>query len=81
LTLTLVCLQKAVGIELLGLFRRDDTNFVIFYTMVPGAIVNGVDMQSRSRWLSGELAKTLHKFFLEIVCNIILFPEENNASL
>jgi len=49
--------------------------------MVSGAIVNGVNMQSRGRWLSGQLAKALYKFFLEVVCNIVLLPEENNTSL
>lgn len=49
--------------------------------MFPAGIVNRVNVQARGLWLSGELAKALHEFLLEVVCDVVLLPEENNAPL
>lgn len=81
-TLLLVCLvEEPVAVYLLCLLGRDDTDLIVFPTKLSAGVGNRMDMKLRRRWLARELTKALHKFFLEIVCDIILLAEENNTSL
>lgn len=73
---------KAARIQLLGLLRRDDTNLVIFLDIVlPTGVVDGVDMQLGSGRLAAELAESLDELLLDLVCDIVLLTEEDDATL
>lgn len=71
----------AIGINLLGLLRRDDANLIVLATVLPGCIVHWVDVQLGSGRLPGLLPQALHELLLEIIGDVVLLAEENNASL
>lgn len=81
LALALVGLQKAVCINLLGLLRGNDADFIVFNTVVPSTIVDWVNVQPRCLWLSTQLAKTLYELLLKVVGDVVLLAEENDTSL
>ena len=77
----LLDLRKAVRVDLLGLLRRDDADLVVSGAAAAGAVVNWVNVESRGRRLSAQLSKALDEFFLEVIGDVVLFAEENDASL
>ena len=48
--------EEAVFVELLGLFGRDDADFVVFTAEVAGGVGDGVDVQARGFGFARELA-------------------------
>lgn len=66
--------------ELLAAHRGDVADLRVV-TEFPGPIEHGVDVQCRCRGLAGQLAQSLDELFLELVGEIVLCAEEDDASL
>lgn len=56
--------REAVGVQLLGLLRRDDANLVVLSAVLPPGVVDWVDVQPRGGWLSTLLTEALNQLFL-----------------
>lgn len=59
LALALARLEVAIGVNLLGLLRRDDADFIICCAAATGAVVDWMNVKSRGRWLPAQLSKAL----------------------
>lgn len=66
--------------ELLAVHRGDvaDLGVVAEFS---GPVEHGVNVQCRCRGLTGQLAQALYKFLLELVGEVVLCAEEDDASL
>ena len=73
--------QECAFVDLLGLHRADDANFVIGAAVLPASIDDWMYMQRRGARLAGELAEALGQLFLEIIIERVLGAEENDAAL
>lgn len=71
---------KAVRIELLGPHGGDDTDFVV-RVVVATRVHNGVNVELRGGGLAGLLAKALDELLLEVVGDVVLLAEEDDAPL
>jgi hypothetical protein len=72
---------EAVRVELLGLLRRDDADLVVTAAVLTGGIADGVDVQARGLGLAGKLAEAVYELLLQVIGQVVLRPEEDNAAL
>ncbi len=49
--------------------------------MVASGVADGVDVQTRGSGLSGQFAQTIDKLFLQVVGQVVLGAEEDDATL
>lgn len=80
-TLPLLIRIKGTFEDLPALNRGNDTNFVVFTSVLATSIHNWMDMQLWADWFSRELAETLSQFLLEVIVQAILRTKEDNAAL
>ena len=73
-------LQAVLCIQLAVLHRRDDADLIVLAATVPRGVDDGVDMQARRRGLARELAEPLHQLLLQIVGDVVLLTEEDDAA-
>lgn len=45
-------IQETIQVDLLRLSRRDDTNLIIFVSVLSGGIGYGMDVKARSLWFA-----------------------------
>lgn len=72
---------KAFGIQILGLLRADHRDLIIFAAKGATTVGDGMNMKLGSSGFAGELAQALCQFLLEIIVEVILFAEEDDATL
>jgi len=80
-TLLLIEVEKTILVQLLCLFRANDTNLIILASETAARVADGMNMQFASWRLAGQFTQTLSKFFLEVIVEIILFTEEYHSAL
>ena len=78
--LAALLLVEAVAVELLGLLGRDDADVVVLAAEAPPAVDDGVDVQLGGAGLAGELAEALGQGLLELVVQVVLLAEEDDAA-
>ena len=71
----------AILVQRLSLLRADDTDLVVFDTVLALGVRNRVDVQPGRAGLAGQLPKTLDELFLQIVVETVLLSEEYHSSL
>lgn len=72
---------EAVRVERFLLLRGDDADFVVAAAVLTRRVADGVDVQARGGGLAGELAEALDEFLLEVVGEVVLLAEEDDAAL
>lgn len=80
LALLLVSLQDAREVQLLGRHRRYDADLVIIVQLTT-RIVDRVDVQLGGGGLARELAEALDELLLEVIGDVVLLAEEDDAAL
>ena len=73
--------KKAVFVEFFGLLGGDDGDLVVFAAEGAAGVGDGVDVQFGGAGFAGELAELLGEGFLELVSEVVLFAEEDDAAL
>lgn len=73
--------QELVLVYFFGLLRADDTDLVVTTTKTATSIDNRMNVQLRCLWLARELTQSLGELLLQIVVQVILLPEEDDATL
>jgi hypothetical protein len=72
---------KALSVQLFGLLRADNRNFIVLAAKCSTAVRDRVNMELRSSRLARELPQALSKLLLQIIVEAILFAEEDNSAL
>lgn len=72
---------EAVRVERFLLLRGDDADFVVATAVLARRVADGVDVEARGGGLAGELAEALDEFLLEVVGEVVLLAEEDDAAL
>jgi len=49
--------------------------------VLTGGIADGVDVQARGLGLAGKLAEAVYELLLQVIGQVVLRPEEDNAAL
>lgn len=73
--------QRVVLVDLLRLLRTNDTDFIVFSSMLPAGVADRVNMKFGGLGLSTQLSEALRKNFLKVIVEVILLAEEHHASL
>ena len=68
-------------VQLVMLNRADGADFWITSTEFSLRVQNGMNVESRGLGLAGQFTKSLNEFLLDIVREIVLFPEEYDTTL
>jgi hypothetical protein len=74
-------IPEAIRVNLLGLLRRDDADLVVIPPVLTTRIGDGVDMKTRGLGLAGQLAEPVDQHLLQVVGEVVLSAEEDNAAL
>ena len=72
---------KSLPIVLVVLHGADGADLRILAAQVPIRVEHGVDVQTRRRRATGELAETQDELLLQVVCEVVLGTEEDYTSL
>lgn len=72
---------KLVLEELLPVLGADLGNFVIANAEFGGVVEDGVDVEGRIGGFTAKLAETMDEVFLEVVGQVVLGAEEDDAAL
>lgn len=72
---------EAVRVDLLGLDGRDDADLVVLAAELAAGIADGVDVQARGRRLARQLAEAVDELLLQVVGQVVLGAEEDDAAL
>lgn len=78
--LALLLGAKVLRVQLLGLDGRNNADLVVL-VLLAGRVHDWVDVQPGGLRLAGQLAEALDKLLLEVVGDVILLPEEDDAAL
>lgn len=68
-------------VELLGLLGRDGADLVVAAAVLARRVDDGVDVQLRGRRLARQLAQPLDQLLLQVVVDVVLLAEEDDAPL
>jgi hypothetical protein len=79
LALLALLLAKELVVDLLGLNGGDDTDLVVD-VLASAGVHDRVNMQFRSRGLARELAEALDELLLQLVGQVVLLAEEDDAT-
>ncbi len=72
---------EAVRVDLLGLDGRDDADLVVLAAELAAGVADGVDVQARGGGLARELAEAVDELLLQVVGQVVLGAEEDDAAL
>ena len=72
---------EPLAVQLLLLLGRDDADLVVLAAVLARRVADGVDVQARRGGFAGQLAEAVDEFLLEVICQVVLGAEEDDAAL
>lgn len=71
--------MERVRVYLLGVQRGNHADLVIFASVLPPRVGDGVNVETGALGLSCELPESLHELLLQLVGDVVLLTEEDYA--
>lgn len=76
-----VRIQRGPFVDLLRLYGADDADLVIVSAAFTAGVADWVDVQFGGIGFAGEFSQTLSELLLEIIIEVVLCAEEDDAAL